>query len=280
MSKLQIYEILSKLKEFTGEGAVAKKVEWLKQHDSQTLRLILQHNFDPNIHYNLPEGDPPFKLNEKPIDYNETTLYSETRKLSYLWITPYDASLKVRVQAQEVELEKRNQIVSEHIKQQKTLAEEIQKIQKTYDNSLLQHNTHLTVLADLEAKITLAKKNVEASRVEMAQLKVRLNTLTEQQKNAQYQLTQMNQTLNHMNNIHMIDKKKLAQQPSAPPPIDPNPAVAHTPRHRLELSFIQLLEALHPNEAQVILGVKNKTLTKMFALNKDIVKKAFPDIIK
>ena len=67
--KLQISEILAKLKEFTGEGAVAKKVEWLKKHDSPTLRLLLQHNFDPNIAYNLPE-----KEGSRPIARGETTL--------------------------------------------------------------------------------------------------------------------------------------------------------------------------------------------------------------
>lgn len=280
MSKLQIYEILSKLKEFTGEGSVTKKIEWLKQNDSQTLRLLLQHNFDPNIQYDLPEGDPPFKMNEKPIDYTESNLYAETRKLAYLWVAPYDASLKTRVEAQQLEIAKQEQFLSDFSTQQKAIETEFHAAQKAYENASREHDTNLTILADLEAKITLAKKNIDASRVTMAQLKVQMNTLGARRQDVQGRVAQINATLQRMNGIHETDKKRLAKQPAAAPSVENLPSTKDMPRHRLENAFIQMLESLHPNEARIVLAVKNKTLGKMFSLNKDIVKKAFPDILK
>jgi len=44
-------------------------------------------------------------------------------------------------------------------------------------------------------------------------------------------------------------------------------------------NVIELLESLHPRDAQVLLSVKNKKLAKTYAINKDIVKKAFSDIL-
>ena len=42
--------------------------------------------------------------------------------------------------------------------------------------------------------------------------------------------------------------------------------------------FIQLLEGLHPKEAEIICLVKDKNLTQTYNLTKDIVAEAFPDI--
>ena len=50
------------------------------------------------------------------------------------------------------------------------------------------------------------------------------------------------------------------------------------PKYKLEMQFIQLLESIHPDEAKVLLGTKNKTLAKQFAITKDVVKKAFPEL--
>jgi hypothetical protein len=48
---------------------------------------------------------------------------------------------------------------------------------------------------------------------------------------------------------------------------------------RRESMFIQMLEGLHPEEADVICLVKDKNLGTKYKLTKDHVAKAFPDIV-
>ena len=52
----------------------------------------------------------------------------------------------------------------------------------------------------------------------------------------------------------------------------------HTPQHKKETMFIQMLEGLHPEEAKIICLVKDKNLTEKYKLTKEIVAEAFPDI--
>tara|TARA_R100000734_G_C3271685_1_gene67509 strand:+ start:41 stop:499 length:459 start_codon:yes stop_codon:yes gene_type:complete len=47
---------------------------------------------------------------------------------------------------------------------------------------------------------------------------------------------------------------------------------------RRESMFIQLLEGLHPDEAEIICLVKDGQLESKYKLKKDIVESAFPDI--
>ena len=47
---------------------------------------------------------------------------------------------------------------------------------------------------------------------------------------------------------------------------------------RRETMFIQMLEGLHPDEAEIICLVKDKNLGTKFKLTKEQVTKAFPDI--
>lgn len=47
---------------------------------------------------------------------------------------------------------------------------------------------------------------------------------------------------------------------------------------RRESMFIQLLERLHAEEAEVICLVKDKKLTDKYPLTKDVIAEAFPDI--
>jgi len=47
---------------------------------------------------------------------------------------------------------------------------------------------------------------------------------------------------------------------------------------RRESMFIQLLERLHAEEAEVICLVKDKNLTDKYKLSRDVVAEAFPDI--
>ena len=48
---------------------------------------------------------------------------------------------------------------------------------------------------------------------------------------------------------------------------------------RRETMFIQLLEGLHPNEAEIICLVKDKQLQTKYNIKEDVVKEAYPDIL-
>lgn len=78
--KLSISEILQKVSRTQGRNA---KIEMLRQNSSPTLNTILKCAFDPNIKFQLPETDPPYKPNDLPDC--EGLLYNEIRKM-YLFI--------------------------------------------------------------------------------------------------------------------------------------------------------------------------------------------------
>ena len=62
-----------------------KKIEVLLKHDSQGLRQLLKAAFDPKIEFDIPEGTPPYMVNEAPAGTDHTSLLDESRKL-YLFI--------------------------------------------------------------------------------------------------------------------------------------------------------------------------------------------------
>ena len=47
---------------------------------------------------------------------------------------------------------------------------------------------------------------------------------------------------------------------------------------RRETMFIQMLEGLHPEEAEIICLVKDKKLAEKYKITYDVVKQAYPDI--
>ncbi len=47
---------------------------------------------------------------------------------------------------------------------------------------------------------------------------------------------------------------------------------------RRETMFIQMLEGLHPDEAEIVCLVKDKALEEKYNITYDMVKKAYPDI--
>ncbi|MFZ9891784.1 MAG: DUF6433 family protein [Ilumatobacteraceae bacterium] len=249
--KLQISEILSKLKDFTGEGAVAKKVEWLRQNDSTTLRLMLKHAFDASIAYNLPEGDPPFTPNKNQIDQTETTLFAETRKLGYLWLQASDSALEDLTQTQRTQLE-------ELEAQQEEKGKELQEMIAAYRAA--------------EQEITDAREAIE-------QAKVRLNKAIERAKTLQKEGQEFNAKVEQLNRyVGNVRQSMLGANAELMNRSTPDQH-RNVPKYRLEMQFIQLLESLHPDEAKVLLGAKNKTLNKAFPITKDLVKKAFPDLL-
>lgn len=58
-----------------------KKVEILKEYDSEPLRMIIKSSFDPNIKWVIPEGEVPFRRNESEEGTEHTLLFKEARKL-------------------------------------------------------------------------------------------------------------------------------------------------------------------------------------------------------
>jgi len=58
-----------------------QKVEFLRQHNTDALRMILKSSFDPKIVWQLPEGAVPFSPNDAPEGTEHTVLAMEARKL-------------------------------------------------------------------------------------------------------------------------------------------------------------------------------------------------------
>ena len=58
-----------------------KKIEILREHNSDALRIIIKGSFDPNIEWIVPEGDVPYTKNEAPDGTEHTILLQESKKL-------------------------------------------------------------------------------------------------------------------------------------------------------------------------------------------------------
>lgn len=69
-----------------------ERIKCLQANDTVPMRTIIKFALDPNIEWLLPEGDPPYTVNEDD-KYSEGVLYSEVRKL-YLFIKGGNDNLK------------------------------------------------------------------------------------------------------------------------------------------------------------------------------------------
>lgn len=250
-AKLTIAEIFAKLKEFTGDGAVTKKVEWLKQHDSPTLRMLLKHGFDPNLQYSLPEGDPPFRRNPNPVGLTETNLFAETRKLSYLWLEPSKTALMEMTDDQKARLNAAEEI-------EETAGREFLNADNAFKAAEQELTDAKQALLDANARVNKATAAVQEARQQYNASRANAERIAQQ-------VAALRQNIQRTNN-ELLKRE--------------TPPVVTMPAYKREMMFIQMLEALHPTEADVVLAVKSKTLAKKYALTKDIVKKAFPDVIK
>lgn len=78
--KLSVSEILRKA---SNASTDQQRATWLRQNDSQALRVVLIGAFSPHVKWLLPEGEPPYK----PCDIVDQhhRLYSEARKM-YLFV--------------------------------------------------------------------------------------------------------------------------------------------------------------------------------------------------
>ena len=75
---LLISEILDKVSKLKTKK---EKVSWLKQNNSDGLRMVIKSSFDPKMKWLLPEGDVPFNRNDAPEGTEHTDLHMESRKL-------------------------------------------------------------------------------------------------------------------------------------------------------------------------------------------------------
>ena len=58
-----------------------QKVELLRQHNTDALRMVLKSSFDPRIEWDLPEGDVPYTPNDAPEGTEHNMLVHEARTL-------------------------------------------------------------------------------------------------------------------------------------------------------------------------------------------------------
>ena len=75
---LLISEILDKVSKAKTKN---EKVNILREFNSNSLRMVIKASFDPNIVWDLPEGNVPFTRNEAPAGTEHTNLSYESRKL-------------------------------------------------------------------------------------------------------------------------------------------------------------------------------------------------------
>lgn len=49
--------------------------------DNNAVRMILEHAFDPDKKFDLPDGEPPFKADAAPIGMSPANMFMEAKKL-------------------------------------------------------------------------------------------------------------------------------------------------------------------------------------------------------
>ena len=58
-----------------------EKVELLRKHNSDALRMVIKSSYDPNIQWDLPEGNVPYTPNDAPEGTEHSMLVHEARTL-------------------------------------------------------------------------------------------------------------------------------------------------------------------------------------------------------
>ena len=86
--RLGIFEVLKKTSEL---ASYPERVAFLRSQDNGALKTVLKYALDPNIIWDLPETDPPYK----PVTHpgQENMLMAESRRL-YLFIRGGNPNLK------------------------------------------------------------------------------------------------------------------------------------------------------------------------------------------
>ena len=76
--ELLISEILDKVSKLKSKK---DKVNFLQEHNTDSLRMVIKSAFDPKIKWLLPEGDVPYARNDAPEGTEHSVLAYEARKL-------------------------------------------------------------------------------------------------------------------------------------------------------------------------------------------------------
>ncbi len=84
------HEVLSKLSKIKSKK---DKVTYLKEYNSDSLRMVIKSSFDPKIKWLLPHGEVPYRENDAPEGTEHSDLSYEARKL-YHYIEGGNDSLK------------------------------------------------------------------------------------------------------------------------------------------------------------------------------------------
>ena len=71
----EILEVVSK------QRTKAKKIEVLKEYETEALKAVLIWNFDDTVVSMLPEGEVPFEKNDVPVGTDHTSLRKEWKNL-------------------------------------------------------------------------------------------------------------------------------------------------------------------------------------------------------
>jgi hypothetical protein len=74
----------------------AKKIEVLKQYETEALKAILIWNFDETVVSMLPEGEVPFEKNDVPVGTDHTSLRKEWKNLYHFVKGGNDSLSKTR----------------------------------------------------------------------------------------------------------------------------------------------------------------------------------------
>ena len=82
-------EILDKVSKIKSKK---EKVDFLRKYQTDALRMICKSSFDPNIIWELPDGDVPYNQNDAPEGTEHTLLAGEARKL-YHFIKGGDSTI-------------------------------------------------------------------------------------------------------------------------------------------------------------------------------------------
>ena len=75
---LSFHEILTKVNNAKDKP---KKIEVLNKYDTNELRMFLKGAFDEKLEWLLPEGKPPYTVNEAPVGTEHTWLKQEVKRM-------------------------------------------------------------------------------------------------------------------------------------------------------------------------------------------------------
>jgi len=75
---LSFHEILTKVNNAKDKP---KKIEVLRKYDTNELRMLMKGAFDPKLEWLMPEGSPPYKVNEAPVGTEHTWLKQEVKRM-------------------------------------------------------------------------------------------------------------------------------------------------------------------------------------------------------